>query len=155
MIVMAISKGYSVLLDDEDYNRLKNYTWNAEVKKRTGLVYASRSLGYGNNWYMHWDVLAPKLGCVTDHINKNTLDNRRRNLRNATRSQSNANTKTKAISGLRGVSLIPRTKPYKAQIKIAGYCIHLGLFSTASEAAKAYDEAAKEAYGEFATLNYP
>jgi hypothetical protein len=93
----------------------------------------------------------------TDHINGNTLDNRRQNLRIATRSQNSANKpkyKQGGASVYKGVTLsYQKEKPWKAQIKIDGRGISLGAFETEIEAAWAYNAAALEHWGEFAYLN--
>lgn len=69
-----------VLLDDEDYKRLAGYTWRAlEVN---GRKYAVRSAGINakDNIYMHREVLGETGRKQIEHINKNTLDNRKENL---------------------------------------------------------------------------
>ena len=89
-----------------------------------------------------------------DHINGNTLDNRKSNLRIASLKQNTRNltTKRKSKSGFRGVFRAPKnyvSRPWKAGIKHNNKNIHLGYFSTPEEAAKAFDKAAKELFGEF------
>jgi len=92
---------------------------------------------------------------MVDHRNGNGLDNRRANLRPATKSQNGANRLIAASnkSGFKGVDL--KKGRWRAQIKVVGSKIHLGYFDLAEEAARAYDMAAIEAFGEFATLNFP
>lgn len=151
--IIKLTKGYEALVDDEDYDRLNQYHYAAEVKKRTGLVYASRAI-VTYRWYMAWDVLEPKDGFLIDHVNRATLDNKRSNLRYATRSQSNANTKTYAASGYRGVYKL-NEKLWVVSVKHGGWTYRLGCFTDKIEAAKAYDKCAREVHGEFATLNFP
>lgn len=117
---------------------------------------------------MHRYIL--DLGCdntytdpVIDHIDGNGLNNTKSNLRLCNRSQNAMNKKLKSNSktGWRGVTR-PKTKnyklkkPWKAYIRPKGQSfITIGYYKTAEEAAKAYDEKAKELFGEFAKLNFP
>jgi hypothetical protein len=88
-----------------------------------------------------------------DHINRDRLDNRIANLREAERSQNNLNTKTRRdnSSGVRGVTWHAQNKKWRAVYHKNGKQISLGLFDDIEEAAKAYSEAVAKAYGEFAT----
>ncbi|MGB8225740.1 MAG: AP2 domain-containing protein, partial [Sedimentisphaerales bacterium] len=84
------------------------------------------------------------------------LDNRKSNLRLATRSQNNCNRKQKkGTSKYRGVCYNKRTKKWRAAISFNGMYKHLGFFDSEEEAGRAYDEAAKIYHGEFASLNFP
>lgn len=86
-----------------------------------------------------------------DHISRDRLDNRRSNLRWATKKQNGANMQPRPnSSGYRGVSRRGTRKKFQAIITL-----HLGTFDTAEEAARAYDAKAREIWGEFATLNFP
>ncbi len=93
-----------------------------------------------------------------DHINGNKLDNRRSNLRLANRStnQANRGASYHNKSGLKGVCHAPHTKDrWRAQITVRGHKMYLGTFTTPEEAARAYDQAAIQHFGEFARLNFP
>jgi len=84
-----------------------------------------------------------------DHHNGNKLDCRRNNLRRATMSQQNQNRPATCISGFKGV--YPRRGGFRAVCNGE----HIGDFSTAKEAALAYDTRAKRQFGRFARLNFP
>lgn len=87
-----------------------------------------------------------------DHINGNRDDNRWANLRAATRSQNNMNSRMRVsnVTGMKGVAFNKARGTWQASIKIGGKYKHLGVFSSPEEAKSAYDEAAKNYYGEFA-----
>lgn len=107
-------------------------------------------------------VLERKIGRLlakgeqADHKNRNVLDNRRSNLRVASNMLNQANRlKTKrSTSGYKGVSWFNHLGKWRADIQKDGKLRYLGHFSDKIEAAKAYDRAAQELFGEFALLNF-
>jgi hypothetical protein len=105
---------------------------------------------------MHFEVM----GCMCDHKNHNTLDNRKDNLRPCTTAQNNLNRPGNkgSKSGYKGVTLNNGKgghNIWRVRIQIDGKSTFLGRFHTPEEAAHAYDEAAKIYHGEFAHLNFP
>jgi len=90
-----------------------------------------------------------------DHKNGNGLDNRRENLRSVSRAENQQNRRglnANNTSGFIGVS--PEGNRWRATIRVSGHQRHLGYFDTAEEAAQARDFATREAFGDFARLNF-
>jgi len=95
-------------------------------------------------------------GFEADHINGDTLDNRRENLRTVTKAQNNMNRKCAfGVSRFKGVSHLPGgKKPWRAMIGTGGRNLHIGYFDSERGAAEAYDREARLLFGEFAATNY-
>lgn len=87
---------------------------------------------------------------LIDHIDRDVLNNRLQNLREATKSQNNQNSVGRRHGGKKGASLDPRDGRWKSQIMINRKCIFLGRFKTECEAHEAYKRAAVKYFGEFA-----
>jgi hypothetical protein len=87
-----------------------------------------------------------------DHINGDGTDNRIENIRPCTRSQNSANRSSWSNTGYKGVK--KNNKKYAAQIIVNKKYLHLGTYATPEEAAKVYDKAALQYFGEFARINY-
>lgn len=151
---ITLSNGGACLVSAEDYENLNKYRWH----KRSSDGYVART-EYINGTFktirMHREVLYTPSGFVVDHINRNRLDNRRENLRVASRSQNTANSikPSTNTSGFKGVHYRKDQGRWRAFIRVNKKGISLGQYSTAEEAAKAYNEAAVKYFGEFARLN--
>lgn len=153
---ILLTKGQVALVDASDYDRLIQHRWCADWNSRGKKFYVLRkttSHGKQTNIRMHREVLKLVAGGKehVDHINGNTLDNRRSNLRLVTRSQNMCN-RTKQVnnkSGYKGVRSHKASGKWIAEIGISGKRFYLGLHNTPEEAHAAYREAAKNLHGEF------
>jgi hypothetical protein len=148
--VVELTKGKWAKVDLTDMEKVMFHCWYL------------CSAGYAYRWqakrriYMHRLILGlpPGREPGVDHRNRDRLDNRRSNLRTATRSQQGVNApKHPGSSGLRGVSWDKRKRKWRADIRTNGKKRTLGYFDDRVAASRAYDWAALEAYGEFSILN--
>lgn len=147
---IPLTQGKFALVDDEDFERINSHKWSLGNVGRNNL-YAIRSV-YKNGKkektvYMHREVLELTSKKHVDHVNSNGLDNQKANLRECTHSENMRNRIRHNKSGFKGVFQMGNR--WKAMIRNR----YLGLFTTAIDAARAYNAAAKQLYGEFARLN--
>lgn len=146
---IPLSQGRYALIDDEDFDRISQFKWSYDQHG-----YASRrnKAAQPQKMYLHRFVIGAPAGMEVDHINHDRLDNRRSNLRLATRQENSRNMRSRGKSRYKGVK--SSFHKWQAEIKISGKTHYLGSFPTEIEAAEAYDQAAREIYGEFAHLNF-
>lgn len=151
-MAIPLTRGQYAIIDPQDYDLIKAYKWQARYSK--GNWYAIHSTTDGEIT-MHGLILGTKEGHEIDHINQNGLDNRRENLRFATKSHNRANVRLRkdSKSGYKGVCFQPATGMWRAYIQIDKKWKQIGLYPTAKSAAIAYNEVAKISFGEFAWLN--
>lgn len=150
---ILLTQGKFTLVDDEDFEFLNQWKW---YLSNTGYAVRAQWLKKENKQVkilMHRVILNINKYILTDHINRNRLDNRRKNLRMCNKSQNAANSKLEKYNkyGYRG--LTKHFNKWRAVIVADKKRYHLGLFSTKREAAQAYNQAAKQYFGEFAFIN--
>ena len=152
---IPLTRGKYAIVDAADYEALSRYKWFATGDEHRGF-YAARRDGT-KVLLMHRAIMNPPEGMVIDHINNNSLNNRRHNLRICTQKQNarSARPSRRASSRFKGVYFHKKTGKWVATIGHNGQTIHLGSFATEIQAAKAYDRKARELFGEFAYLNFP
>lgn len=149
MKTIELTEGLITFVDDEDYDRILSFgVWKAR-KHVNGQYYAMCG-----NTSMQRVVLNAVKGEVVDHKDGDTLDNRRSNLRVCTRQENAWNSKARrGKSRYKGVWW--NYKKWSACYKKNRKTIYLGSFPTEEDAARAYDEAARREFGEFACTNFP
>jgi len=148
---IQLTRGYVARVDEKDASLVRSKKWGATCARSTSgkeTVYAThayRFKGKTKRIYMHRLILGAKKGEVVDHINFNTLDNRRKNLRIVTYAQNRWHSRHL------GADLLQRGKRrWRARIMKNGVRIVIGYFETKQQATQAYKLKAKELRGEYA-----
>lgn len=150
---IPVANGNHAIVDDEDFERLSKFKWHLNCKR---YAYTTVWDGVKSKQYsMHRMVLKCPNGKCPDHINGNGLDNRKSNLRAVTHQENTFNSKSHVdgSSKFKGVCWDKSRRRWYARIFKDGKSTHIGRFICELEAAKAYNEKAKELYGENAHLN--
>lgn len=147
---VPLTKGYEAVVDAADLPLIANFSWRALVKPNT--VYAvckDRNGPRPRMVLMHRRISGAAEAVEIDHRDKNGLNNRRSNLRDATHEQNSYNRKTHRhnSSGFKGVSRSGRK--WRADIRAAGESRYLGTYDTPESAASAYAQASRTLHGEF------
>jgi hypothetical protein len=175
IVIELGTTGLVAWIDEEDRELAENHSWGVRKAgtKEFPHYYASYRWNSGvaqGEEFLHNEVWERKMGApvprgfLVDHINRDKLDCRRDNLRLARRSDNEANkgkrrTQKNAASGqcssqYKGVTHIKgRKKPWRATISKEKRSRALGYFYDEKDAAKAYNKAALELFGEFASIN--
>lgn len=159
IVPLSVGKGKPpsgfALVDVGDAERVLMLPWFLETRRFT-----SYARTWKTNTRLHQFVLEGECqeGREIDHINHDGLDNRRCNLRVVTLAQNAQNKQCRNPHGYKGVRPAvgkSGTVRWRGYFNRHGTYRHLGMFDTVEEAARAYDRAAREAFGEFAHLNFP
>lgn len=152
---IKLSQNKVVLVDDEDFKRVKAFKWHFSWSGWRGYA-KTNILLYGNkrtSIYLHRFLLNAQKGMQTDHINGNTMDNRKENLRLCTKQQNAFNKKSAHKNnklGIKGVHWDKNSKRFRAQIMVNGKNFNLGSFEVLSDADTSYRKAEKKYFGNFA-----
>jgi len=161
MIVNSPKYGeFKVLIDDEDVEKYSKLKWQSRNNHGSNIFYIGTRRKDENNVWRNVELarylMNAQKGQIVDHINRNTLDNRKCNLRICTMAENNRNTikrKDGISSNYKGVCWKPKSRKYGAQINFNRKKIHLGYFETEDQAAIAYNIAAVKYFGRFARPN--
>ncbi len=148
---IQLTQNKVTLVDDWNYEWLNQWKWYAIKGRNT--YYAVRGIWINNKMkriYMHRLIMSAIK--VTDHKDRNGLNNQENNLRPCTYTENNYNSKTFSSTGYKGVYY--NGNCIFSQIKINGKLKYLGTFNNIIDAAHKYDEVAKIYQGEFANLNF-
>jgi len=149
---IELTQGFSAIVDDSDYDELSRRKWH--YCKGYALRSVNVSVGKEKKVSMHSIIMGKITGLEIDHINGNSLDNRRENLRHVTKRQNQQNQMSpRGTSIYKGVHWDKYHSKWRARIKLNGKKLFLGDFSIESEAGRAYNEAASSLFGQYARLN--
>jgi len=156
---IKLTQGKYTLVDDADYEWLNQWNWSVSNTAQNK-YYAARNdykaKKRNNVIRMHRVIMGDACeGLDVDHIDGDGLNNQRANLRVCTRAQNMRNRKKPNVNNEKYTGIGKIGKKWRAVIGHAGKVIHLGMFRTPEDAARAYDSAAKRLFGEFANLNFP
>lgn len=155
---LPLTKGYVAIVEDEDFDWLSQWKWTAKDCGNT--VYGMRKYRKGGRQFtisLHRQIMGNPEGMEVDHEDRNGLNNRRSNLRVVSHKANayNAKMNSRNTSGFRGVHRNPTRQRWVARIMHEGKSRTLGTFDDIVEAAKAYDQAAREWHGPTAFQNFP
>lgn len=160
MATLYLPCGSIALVDDEDMDRVTLFKWHAYRQNHT--TYVERRLALDRpkhrrgRIYLHRFILGVPATVRVDHRNGNGLDNQKHNLRPATAAQNSQNRRPllNKASQFKGV-FREKGRRWNAMIQVNGKLRWLGSFINEELAARAYDNAARIHFGEFAYLNFP
>lgn len=141
------------MVDDDVFDQINQHNWYYNGKY--AVRQSPRQNGKQTTIWMHRVINETPDGKDTDHINRNTLDNRRDNLRSVTRSQNCMNRRYAVTqsSPYKGVSWDKEYGKWCVQICKDGKTKKFGRFLSEQEAARAYNRAAEGLFGSFAAVN--
>lgn len=144
------SQGDAFYFDLEDYDKIKNYCWTVN----SGYLKSRTSMALGKKFVLFHKLVLPNAEKV-DHINHNTLDNRKANLRdvNHQKNMMNRVLPKNNKSGVLGVHWHNRDKVWEVEIGYKKKRYYLGRFKDFDEAVKARKEAEQKYFGEYSYDN--
>ena len=156
---IILTKGKFAFVDDQDYDLLNKFKWQAFKHGRTYYAVRTGLKSEGEMWKrsirMHRFILGMHFTDKTeiDHIDSNGLNNTRVNLRKVTDIQNKCNVSAFGKIKYKGVSFNSNGKNFRARIQINHKPTFLGYYETETQAAEAYNIAAIKLHGEYAKLN--
>lgn len=160
---IPLTQGFVAIVDDGDYGHLARFKWCVRLGTRGGRRLAdAMRLDGKRHIAMHREIMSAPAGILVDHIRQcdlaaKIIDNRRENLRLATYTQNQANSRKLAAASsiFKGARWYKRKRKWAAAIQSQKAREHLGYFDVEAYAALAYDLAAVRLFGAFALTNFP
>ena len=148
-------KGKFALVDDDMFEYLNQWKWYYYGRYVVRSAYNKQTKKL-DGFSMHRLIMSALPGNVVDHIDHDPLNNTKVNLRLVTGKQNSYNRRSvkNTTSQYKGVHYNKRLQRWRAQIGVEGKYLDLGNFDSESEAAKAYNDAARLHFGEHAYLNH-
>lgn len=158
---ISLTKGQTTIVDEADYDAIVAIGRWCFSNSGYAVHYYADENGQRKMLYLHRAIMARKLrepipmNMQVDHENMNRIDNRRFNLRLATRSQNQAHKKIQVNNSSKFKGVTFNSGRWEARIRYQGKRINLGRFSDPLEAAMMYDAASRLLYQDFAGCNFP
>lgn len=154
---IQLTQGKVTLVDDDVYEWASKFKWCVNRIGRNW--YAIRNNARGTkpgSSLLHREILNAPAEMGVDHINNDGLDNRRSNLRLASKIENARNMQVSSLntSGFKGVVWNKQKNKWMARLSDKGKQIHLGFYVEIEDAARAYDEGARKYFGDFAKTNF-
>lgn len=148
---IQLTQGQVALVDDEDFEYLNQWRWCIRWSKNTQSYYAMRTeyKPFQKTIYMHRVIVNTPKGLECDHINHDTLDNQKHNLRNITHSQNMMNRRTQSNNKLGVKGVFKYGSVFRAQVRKDGKIVFDKTFTALGDAIVAHDDAIKKYHGEF------
>jgi hypothetical protein len=159
-ITIPLTQGQVTVIDADDLNIVAPHKWYAVLlgahNGRTGSFYAATKMDR-RMILLHRLLMGATDARRVDHVDGDTLNNQRDNLRFATAGQNKSNSRPhwNNRSGFKGVYRRGKYLRWSAQVRHNDHLYDLGSHSSPEEAARAYDAKARELFGEFARCNFP
>lgn len=146
---VPLTQGHEAIIDAAYVPLVEGYNWC--VLRGPYTAYAKRNGPAARSVFLHHVICPAAEGTVTDHIDGNGLNNRRENLRLATKAENGRNSRIRRRnkSGFKGVHLHKQSGKWRARISTGSKLVCLGLHETPEEAHAAYAKASIELHGEF------
>lgn len=144
---IKLSKGQYATVDDQDFDWLNQWSWhyssNGYAMRVTYIKGSGRQNQKNEYVLMHRAINKTPAGKLTDHINRDKLDNRRSNLRNADKSLNSINRPLQSNnkSGYKGIHWFKRISMWQVYINKKGKRVNLGYYQELSDAIKVRQEA--------------
>jgi len=154
-MIIYLKCGTEIQIDEIDQHLFIGRTWAYKKSRTTRYVARVATVdGKSKEWKLHRLIMSAKDGEFVDHINGDTRDNRRVNLRIATATQSAQNTAKKSNSKSRFKGVTKTNKSYRVRIRHDGKRLQIGEFKDEVEAAYFYDLASLRLHGDFGKRNF-
>ena len=152
-MVFTLPSGEKAIVDDSDGYLFAEFNWhivNGYVQAEIG----NRKNGTRKHVRLHRLVMNPPESEIVDHISGNKLDNRRCNLRIATKSSNGFNRRAQLNSktGVKGVCWSKQAGKFRVYCSVKGRQYHLGFSESLEKAAEIYAENIHKYHGEFACV---
>ena len=153
---IPLNHGMVAIVDDWNFERAMQHKWSAVKRRHT--FYAITKIN-GKQIFLHNFLFLEDSNSdeIMDHVNGDGLNCVSTNMRKATYQQNTVNRRRLSTnkSGYKGVSWDKKNSKWVAHIDVAGKSKNLGRFSDKETAARTFDAAAIENFGEFARINFP